>query len=351
MDAIQQERDTIAEKESRWSNIPSAITAADGLRIVFIVLIGLIILLRQRVIPLFGSTDLVLRTDPMYLALVDQNGKFNRKSFLSGLFSLVEKGVVKVEMTDSAMRFNGKSSAPEKTLVFHLQQSSQIMKNLLPHEQYLVTWLFKGRAGHRKFHLHDIAGPSIKGDKKDRVQVRKQNKFVVNHEAWHDDVLRLMIEAGALSTMLSKILKTAIIFLLTILMMFGFYADGAGGWGIAFPVIVAGIGYYFYIVNPGKKWPAILLFIGLFFVGAQTADAIVTNATLQLIIVGAILFAVIPKALPKSITALFTKMSIVKFQMKTKWNAEPPHHLHPEDIDRWMIRAYLLNPSRNGFRS
>lgn len=345
MDAIQQEKDLIAKKESRWSNIPSVIMAADGLRVLFIVLVILIVLLRQRIIAPFGSTDLVLRTDPTYLSLVDQNGKFNRKSFLSGLFSLVEKGVVIAEMDESAPRFQGKSGAPEKTLVFRLQ-SGQQMKNLLPHEQYLITWLFKGRTGHRKFHLHDIAGPTIEVDKKDRVQSRKQHKFVVNHEAWHDDVLRLMVEAGALSTMLSQILKTAIIFLLTILMMFGFYADGAGGWGIAFPVIVAGLGYYFYVVNPGKKWPAVLLFVGLFFVGAQTADANITDAILYLIITGAILFCVIPKALPRSFTALYTKMSIAKFQMKTRWSAEPPHHLHPGDIDRWMARAYLLNPSK-----
>ncbi|MDN4606642.1 DUF2207 domain-containing protein [Sporosarcina highlanderae] len=344
-EAIQQEKDLIAKKEARWSNIPTVTTAADGLRVLFIVSIILVLLLRQRIIPLFGSTDLVLRTDPTYLSLIDQNGKFNRKSFLSGLFSLVEKGVVKAELADSASRFHGEDGAPEKTLVFQLQ-SGQHMKNLLPHEQYLITWLFRGRAGHRKFHLHDIAGPSIEVNKNDRVQSRKQHKFVVNHEAWHDNVLKLMIEAGALSTMLTKILKTAIILLLTILMMFGFYADGAGGWGIAFPVIVAGLGYYFYVVNPGKKWPAVLLFIGLFFVGAQTMDATITDAVLQLVIVGIILFLVIPKALPRSFTALYTKMSIAKFQMKLRWSAEPPHHLHPEDIDRWMARAYLLNPSK-----
>src|SRR5690606_27786428 len=125
----------------RWSNIPSVITAADGLRVLFIVFIILLVLLRQRIITPFGSTDLVLRTDPMYLSLVDQNGKFNRKSFLSGLFSLVEKGVVTAEMDESASRFHGKSGAPEKTLVFRLR-SGQQMKNLLPHEQYLITWLF-----------------------------------------------------------------------------------------------------------------------------------------------------------------------------------------------------------------
>ncbi|GEN84156.1 hypothetical protein SLU01_24680 [Sporosarcina luteola] len=347
-DAIRQERDLIAKNESRWSNIPFAIKVADGLRIIFMVLIVLILLLRQRIFPLFGSTDLVLRTDPTYLAFVDRNGKFNRKSFLSGLFSLVEKGVIKVEMTDSAARFLDKKGSPEKTLVFHLLQSNEQLKKsnqkLLPHEQYLMTWLFKGRVGHRKFHLHDMAGPSEHGEKKNRNHLRKQLQFHKNHETWHEDVLQLMIEAGALSTRLPKIIKMAIFFLLTVAIIFGFYADGAGGWGIAFPVIVAILGYYFYIANPGKRWPAIVFFIGLFSTGAQTADADLTNAVLETVIVGAVLFLVTPRAMTKSLTALYTKMSIAKFRLQMKWGV--PQHLHPEDIDLWMTRAYLLNSSK-----
>ncbi|MFC5601835.1 DUF2207 domain-containing protein [Sporosarcina koreensis] len=347
-EAIRHEQQLIDKNQSRWAKIPAVEKAANGLGMFFIALTILILLLRQRVFSLFGNTDLVLQTDPTYLAFVDQNGKFNRKSFLSGLFSLVEKGIVKAELADSAARFQGKEGAPEKTLVFRLLQSNEQLKKLnhklLPHEQYLVTWLFKGRVGHRKFHLHDMAGPSVHGDKENRTYLRKQKQFHENHKTWHDDVLRLMEDAGALSTKLPKVLKTTIFLLLTITTMFGFYADGAGGWGIAFPAIAAVIVFYFYITSPDKKWPAILFFIGMFSIGAQTVALEVTNAVLSAIVCGAILFFLIPKAMPSSLTALYTKMSITKYRWQLKRGL--PDYLHQDETDRWIARAYLLNKSK-----
>ncbi|MCM3744710.1 DUF2207 domain-containing protein [Sporosarcina luteola] len=347
-EAIRKEQQLIDKMESRWANIPAAKNVADGLSIFFIALIILLFLIRQRVFTLVGSTDLVMQTDPSYLAFVDQNGKFNRKSFLSGLFSLVEKEIIKVELTESAARFQGKEGAPDKTLVFHLLHSNEQLKKskhtLLPHEQYLVTWLFKGRVGHRKFHLHDIAGPSVHGDKENRTYLRKQKQFHENHKVWHEDVLRLMEDAGALSTKIPSVMKVAIFLLLTITTMFGFYADGASGWGIAFPAIVAGIVYYFYSTNPGKKWPAILFFIGMFSAGAQIVASEVTEAVLSAVICGAFFFFLIPKAIPSSFTALYTKMSITKFRRQMKRGI--PDYLRPDEADRWIARAYLLNKSK-----
>ncbi|MFS0689504.1 DUF2207 domain-containing protein [Sporosarcina sp. 179-K 8C2 HS] len=347
-EAIRQEQRLIDKKQSRWADIPVAENVANSLSIFFIVVIILLILIRQWVFTLFGSTDLVLQTDPTYLAFVDQNGRFNGKSFLAGLFSLAEKGIIKVETTDSAARFQGEEGAPEKTLVFHLLHSDEQMKKskhtLLPHEQYLLTWLFKGRVGHRKFHLHDMAGPSVHFDKKNRTDLKKQRQFHENHEVWHNDVLSLMEDAGAISTKIPKLMKTAIFLLLTIMTMYGFYADGAGGWGISFPAIVAVIGYYFYSTNHGKKWPAILFFIGMFSAGAQIVASALTGAVLSAVILGAILFFSIPKAIPNSLTALYTKMSIMRFRRRVKRGI--PDYLHQDEADRWLARAYLLNKSK-----
>lgn len=347
-EAIRQEQQLIDKNETRWAHSSPAGKMANSLSIFFIALIVLLILLRQRIFSLFGSTDLVLQTDPTYLTFVDRNGRFNRKSFLSGLFSLVEKGIVKVELTDSAARFQGKKGAPEQTLVFRLLQSNEQLKKsnhkLLPHEQYLVTWLFKGRVGHRKFHLHDMAGASMHGDKENRVHLRKQRQFHENHNIWHDDVLQLMEDARALSTKIPKLIRTTIFLLLTITTIYGFYADGASGWGIAFPAIVTVISYYFYATNPGKNWPAILFFIGMFSAGAQIVDVEVTDAVLYGVICGAVLFFLVPKAVPSSLTALFTKMSITKFRKQVKRGV--PDHLHSDEAELWINRAYLLNTSK-----
>lgn len=347
-EALQEERKRVDNMASKLSKIPGVVKLAEIGSVLFLVLIGLLILLKQRLFSVFGNANLVLQTDPTYLTLVDQNGKFNRKNFLSGLFSLVDKGIVRAELADVASRFQVNEDTLEKTLIFRLLQSNERLKkaknDLLPHEQYLVTWLFKGRVGHRKFHLHDMAGPAEKEKRKDRLNVRRQIQFHKNHVDWHEDVLQLMTKAGALSTLLPKIIKTSIFALLALTTMFGFYTDNKSILEMVFFAIVVVVLYYFYHKNPTKKWPSISLFFATFFGATQITDLDLELAIMHMILVGAILFFVMPVAITSSITAFYTKMSISKFRRQVRRGI--PEYLNTEEQERWLARAYVLNKSK-----
>ncbi|MHC8515065.1 DUF2207 domain-containing protein [Sporosarcina sp. ITBMC105] len=340
-EVVENETATIEKMLSKLAVIPVLPKIVDNGSIVMLVLIGLLVLYKQRIFSFFGNTHLILQTDPIYLMHVDQSGKFNRKSFLAGLFALVERGILDVEMSESASRFKDSEGAPDKTLVF--RQAKNVNKKILPHEQYLLTWLFKGRAGHRKFHLHDIAGSAKKADRNNRNDVRKQIRFQENHKIWHEDTLQLMKEAGALSTNLPKALKVLIFVGLMGVTSFAYYVDLAGFWGISFPIIVAVICYMLYQSNPKKKWPSIVFFIGMFAVGAQIVNPELQLAILNMVVVSAVFFFLLPIALPSSITAIYTKMSINKFRMKKKGLIS---ELSPDEYDSWITRTYLLNRSK-----
>lgn len=346
--ALIHEQERNNEMTARFSKLPILNKWVEIVSILFLLLTGIIFLLKQRLFSFVGNTDLVLQTDPTYLTLVDHNGKFNRKNFLSGLFSLEEKGIVKAEMTAAASRFQGVVDAPQTTLVFRLLQSNEQLKKskkiLLSHEQYLVTWLFKGRIGHRRFHLHDLAGPGEKAKRTGYVNVRKQAEFHKNHLHWHKDVVQLMTTAGALSTVIPKVLKTVIIVCIWLATLIGFYLDDLNAWGMVFFTLVIALFFYIHQKDLMKKWPTIALFIALFFGSAQISDAEFDLALLFMIITGAILFYLTPVAIPRSITAFYTKMSIAKFRRQVRRGL--PAYLQPDEQERWLVRAYVLNKSK-----
>src|SRR5690606_3000859 len=72
---------------------------------ILIIILCLLLFLPQRHFWRKGYSEEVLNTDVLYLFFVDKCGNPNTKDFLAGLFSLVERGAVKVKHAKSALRF------------------------------------------------------------------------------------------------------------------------------------------------------------------------------------------------------------------------------------------------------
>ena len=290
--AIAQEEQRIKAHASKLALIPTAKGIAKVITALFIVIALLVLLLRQRSIPFFGSVHHVLQTDPVYLSFVDRNGARQPKNFLAGIFSMAEKGYVEMRLEPSAERFKGQKGAPEKTLAFHLNKSTQ---SLLPFEKMLVIWLFKTKLANRKFHLHDIAGAADDGKNRTKSYEKKQHHFERIHGEWHAEVKQLMDEAGTFSAKVPAILKWAVFLVLAATIAFASYADGGGGWEIALPFIVTGIMLYLQVRRPYSQWIPIVYFIVMFFVAAQVVDADLLNRLIMLLFASALLYFVTPK--------------------------------------------------------
>ena len=339
---IVREEQRIKAHASQLALIPTAEGITNVITALFIVIALLVLLLRQRSIPFFGSVHHVLQTDPVYLSFVDRNGTRQPKNFLAGIFAMAEKGLVDVRLESSAERFKGQAGAPEKTLAFHLNKSTQ---SLLPFEKTLVIWLFKTKLANRKFHLHDIAGAADDGKNRTKSYEKKQHHFERIHGEWHAEVKQLMDEAGTLSAKVPAILKWAVFLVLAATIAFASYADGGGGWEIALPFIVTGIIFYWQVRRPYRPWIPIVYFIVMFFVAAQVVDADLLNRLIMLVFASALLYFVTPRSIITSTHALYTKMSIAKFRSQIRHGL--PHDLTEEEQERWLTRAYLLNKSKS----
>ncbi|NYF25644.1 DUF2207 domain-containing protein [Sporosarcina sp. JAI121] len=339
-EAVEQEQNRLEAFQSKVSLTPKITTIVWGGSILFLIGAVFQFFVRQRWFAPFGNTAHVLQTDTVYLSFVEHNGDYHPKSFLAGIFSLAEKGHVDVELAPSAERFKRQPDAPEKTLAFQFKKMAQ---PLLPYEKTLVTWLFKVGLKTGKFHLHDIAG--MADDEKDRKKsyLKTQYAFEKKHYEWHSDVKSLMVEAGTISNKLSNVLKQSVFVVIALLVAPAVYVTGGGGWGIAFPFIIVVLMIGVFTYNPWNKWLPAVFFIILFFVMQQMIIGDLFIAVALLLATGALLYFVIPSTLLTSLNALYTKMSIIKFRKQMRKGFPPD--LTDEQQERWLTRAYLLNPS------
>lgn len=308
--------------------------------IVFALLTISMFLLRQRLFALFGDTDLVLEIDPTYLSFVDQNGVLYPKSFLAGLFSLVEKGVVGVGMEPAASRLSKRPDVPEKTFAFQLKKS---LPKLIPFEQTLVTWLFKINSPGQEFHLHDIAGRG-RGEKiSSKRYEKKQREFEESHHDWHMEVEKLMKEAGTFSSRLPKLIQWMIILTILTVVPYATYFVGVEDWQIFMFVVISLIVLIPFIRHPDKGLRPALFFGIMLFVVSQMETGDLKIPLILLVLAGVSLYYATPAFLITSWNALYVKMSINKFRSQVKRGL--PQHLSEDQQNRWLTRAYLLNKS------
>ncbi|BAQ09258.1 DUF2207 domain-containing protein [Sporosarcina sp. FSL W7-1349] len=335
----------VAEETQNWeayqkrlARTPTIKMMVKGGAIFFALLAALFLFMRQRRVVPFGSIDFVLQTDPVYLAYIDRNGAYQSRNFLAGLLSLAEKGHVKIMTEPSAERFKRHPSAPEKTLAFQLVPSTQ---PLLPHEKTLVAWLFKSGLKNRTFHLQDIAGQA-KGEKERKMMyLRRYYTFDKNHRIWHEEVRTLLEEAGTLSNKLPTVLGWITFILTAILMSSAFYVNNPSTWNFVLPAILLAMALAGFRKN---RLVPIFYFGVLFFLSREWAPSDLQNATLFLLLSGAIFIGSLSDSLIVSKSGLHAKISIRKFQASLSKGL--PSHLSEEDQNRWLARAYLLNKEK-----
>lgn len=341
--AIELEKKKLETMTMKLSFIPKIEKIIWIVGIVFLIL-GMIIffLYRQRWFSLFGHRDLVMQTDPVYLFFVDRSGEWHSKSFLAGLFSIVEKGYANVMIEPSAERFKKDPSAPENTLAFELIRSNE---SLSSHEQKLVSWLFQSGTGNRKFNLHDVAGASQGERTKKKLYEKKQYKFELDFQEWYDEVKRLLNEAGTFSKRISQVIKAGVIICLTVCIGAAFYAELGTESKIVGPLIFGALALATVI---GKRQQLLFtcFFFGVMtFMSFQIHDETLSGGILFLVLMGALLYFVTPSSFLTSLNALQTKMSIIKFRRQVKDGI--PADLSREEQSLWLARAYLLNRSES----
>lgn len=305
--------------------------------VVLIIILCFLFFLPQRHFWRKGHSDEVLNTDVLYLFFVDKCGKPHPKAFLAGLFSLAEKGAVKVRQAKSAFRFKHYPKAPEETLDFQLTNGGLATSVF---EKHMTGWLFTTRSGSRKwaFHLHDAAG-AAKDNKNSKFFHSKIKVFKKKQIEWHQLVEKELEEAGAINSKIPLLIITFATLIVSLITMFAYYANVQSYLAIA---CIAAFTIVFLVILWTKKRSTLFFSIYavlLFFFTLSIGNDEIVDLTVGLLLLIVILYSVVPRNI-LSMNAVRAKDAVRFYRKQLKDGI--PTNLNNIEQEKWIVRAYLL---------
>jgi len=304
---------------------------------ILIIILSFLLFLPQRHFWRKGNSDEVLSTDVLYLFFVDKCGKSHPKAFLAGLFSLVEKGAVKVKQAKSAIRFKHDPKAPDETLDFKLLNAESVTAIF---EKQMTSWLFVTRSGSRKwaFHLHDAAG-AARDNRSSRFFHTKVKIFKKKQTEWHHFVEKELEEAGAINSRIPLLIITLATLIVSMITMLAYYADVQSNLAI----LCIGIFTITFIVILWIKKRSTLFFsiyaVLIFFFTLSIGNEDAVNLINGLLLMVVILYLVVPKYI-LSMNAVRAKDAVRSYRKELKNGM--PTTLNIAEQEKWIVRAYLL---------
>ncbi|MFJ7978251.1 DUF2207 domain-containing protein [Peribacillus sp. NPDC096379] len=174
------------------------------------------VLLIMKLVPR-RSTESILKHDPLHLYMIHRIGRLNPYAFLSGLYSLVEKGAATVQIQQTRGRFQKDPTAPKHSLLFTLTAP---LGKLSSSEKLLVSWLFKQKYGQGKlsFSMTDIAGLT-KREKMNQQQAQKYQRrhmeFKRKEKEWFAEVLQELKEERFLNNRFALLTRGLLLIIFT----------------------------------------------------------------------------------------------------------------------------------------
>lgn len=337
-DALANEREEQKEWNEKLSYMDTLISFIPKVSFtMLIIILCFLFLLPQRHFWRKGNIDEVLHTDVLYLFFVDKCGKPHSKAFLAGLFSLVEKGAVKVKKAKSALRFKFDPKAPEETLDFKLT-NGELATSVF--EKQMTSWLFTTRSGSRKgaFHLHDAAG-AAKDNRNSTFFHSKIKVFKKKQKEWHHLVEKELEEAGAISSKIPLLVITVATLIVSLITMFAYYANVQSYLAIT---IICILTISFIVILWIKKRSTLFFSIYtvlLFFFITSIGNEKALDLIIGLLFIVIILYLVVPRNI-LSMSAVRAKDAVRSYRKELKNGM--PITLKNVEQEKWIVRAYLL---------
>lgn len=291
-----------------------------------------------------GNGESILDIDILYLFSIYKTGKRNKRTFLAGLFSLVEKEAAVVKPSKAAVRFKHDPKAPKETLFFRLKNGG-IAKG--QSENYLIQWLFNTRNGLSKwaFHLHDVAGAPRKERDKGMANYyhARTKEFKKNQKIWYKKVQDELVEAGTFHQKLPRLLISLAILLLASFVAISYYADLRSSGSIVFIAIIT----ILFLIIYWKKQTAngyfsIYMIIISLMVGNLVNDELM-NEIIGVILATILFYIAVPQNI-LSMNAVRVKDNIRPFQKGIREGM--PVGLSTDKQEKWTVRAYLFGQKK-----
>ncbi|WP_186321402.1 DUF2207 domain-containing protein [Bacillus sp. FJAT-22090] len=340
-EAFAKEKQKAGAIKKRLSYIPMLIELIPKISFALIVLALLfLVALPQRHFWRKGPLEYALDTDVLYLFYIYNTGKLNRKSFIAGLFSLVEKGAASVKTTEAAIRFKDDPKAPKETLLFQLKKGG-IAKSLSENE--LIQWLFRTKSGSSKwvFHLHDAAGSARKEKNKQTSNYFhvKTKDFKKKQREWHKKVHDELVAAGTFHHILPKTIVSLVIVCLSVITAWGYYADLRSIGSIVFIVIITLLLLVTMWSKRASNWFFVIYMVLINIMAGNIVNDSLSSEIIGLSFVTILLYIAVPRNI-LSMNAVRAKDTVRSFRKSIRTGM--PATLSIEEQEKWSARAYLF---------
>lgn len=335
---------TNTKKTNSYSTILTVLSCIFGVAII------ILLLLPQRILRRNLQPQDLLHDDPLYLYMMNRGGVKDNYAFLAGIYSLVEKGNVKVETTNTLTRFQTETDAPKKTLTFSYQPTSRALND---NEKQLIEWLFTRK---RKLNIRTFSFNSIYGATKEEKEAKKVHSYHrrlkkrrLHEDLWYRGVIDQLIENKTLNGKLYPIATRASMILVLLCTIITYIIGAASGYGI---IVYFGISTLLWrnAWSSLSRKKVISFFLITFLLGWIALDEkalIPSYLAFHLVIIAFYL------ALPRfflSREAAEVKAKIRSFRRMISQEGIPTD-VDVDELDKWLIRALLLNVRKFSLRT
>lgn len=288
----------------------------------------------------------VLAADPLDLYIADRLGKQDHQSFLAGLYSLCDKGVLEPRLGKTGSRMQKDPLAPDQTLFFSLIKPGAALSEC---EQMLYSWLFNRKRvrGSAEFSLADVFGATKRERESNSNLVRyhtKTNLFKEQNREWFSCVLNEWEQTGRINSRFSRILSRCSVLLAGAALLFSYWSDGLSAMSMnILAVIILGLGIWIWL-KPEIKMPGIVYYTVIFVCSLQMFDIELIRLTVLFLLCSFIFYLLVPRRILSRETAdLAIGIRRFKREIRRRWVSEDlAKETSPSELDRWMTRAVLL---------
>ncbi|OCA80852.1 DUF2207 domain-containing protein [Pseudobacillus wudalianchiensis] len=298
-----------------------------------------------------GSMKELLHTDPLVLYFIHRLGKKDRYGYFAALYSLVEKGAAKVKLDKTSKRFQHDPEAPDYQLLFTLKDTSVSLK---PHENKLISWLFKklGKKSKNSFSMMNAAGTTKKEKDEQRQLLGYQGKqllFKQGEKEWLDAALHHMKAEGLMSDKLIRLLVPLLLAIVFSVVLYSYMLDSLSKGAMLTYSIIAAILFWLAWRNPAKRWRSLLFFFASFIAALMLYDAALVKQVAILIPAAALLYLLTPRMTLSSEAAMLYE-DIRQFRKQVRKQGLPLH-LPEAELEKWAVRSLILKTrqSRSSF--
>ncbi|WP_046175856.1 DUF2207 domain-containing protein [Domibacillus indicus] len=279
-----------------------------------------------------GTFSSLLDHDPLYLYMIDRNGKADEYAFLAGLYSLVEKGIASVQTIQSGGRFKKDPDAPDETLRFRLNSRETAASC----DQKLIELLFKNQS---VFTIQSLAG-STKREKESKTGRNFHSKvryYQERQQEWVECAMEEMKNQGFFSAFIPSLLKKLMLFSVFTFILYAYKADSLA---VSTSIVYGTISAVLLLAiwrKPKKRWPAFLFYIVSLFAVTMLYDMNTADWLFVFILLNALLYTLMPRFL------LSSEAAAIKSAIK---NFKKQELASERDLEKWMIRSLLLKAER-----